>query len=213
MAQNRSSAVMQLRGEGNDISDCLPQGPFGCILADPPWSFLTYGKTRITPHRCVEDHYRTMTFDHLAALPVQDIAAKHAALFMWIVDSHFEEALALGKSWGFTFKTIAFIWLKETINGRQLDIFRGESEPRISMGYWTRKQAEICLLFTRGKPKRQSKAVRQVIRDPRREHSRKPDQQYERIEALVQGPYLELFARQSQPGWTSWGNEVDRFDG
>ena len=191
--------------------DALPPSHFGCILADPPWGFLTHSKKRTTPHRCVADHYDTMTFEELAALPVADVAAKDCALFMWIVDSHFDEALAIGKEWGFSFKTVAFIWLKETVNGRQLDIFKGESDPRISMGYWTRKQAEICLLFTRGKPKRQSKGVRQVIRDPRREHSRKPDEQIPRIEALVGGPYLEMFARTQRPGWTVWGNQTDKF--
>lgn len=190
----------------------LPTGPFATILCDPPWGFLTYGKKRTTPHRGAEDHYETMTHDDLRALAVADAAGKDCALFMWIVDSHFDEALALGAAWGFTFKTVAFIWLKETENGRQLDIFKGESDPRISMGYWTRKQAEICLLFTRGKPKRLSKAVRQVIRDPRREHSRKPDEQYARVEALVGGPYLEMFARQARPGWSAWGNQTDKFE-
>lgn len=190
----------------------LPPGPFGCILADPPWGFLTYEKHRTTPHRGAEEHYKTMSHEELLALPVAACASKDAALFMWIVDSHFDEALALGAAWGFKFKTVAFIWLKETENGRQLDIFKGESDPRISMGYWTRKQAEICLLFTRGKPKRLSKAVRQVIRDPRREHSRKPDEQYARIAALVGGPYLEMFARQAAPGWTAWGNQTDKFE-
>lgn len=102
--------------------------------------------------------------------------------------------------------------VRQTQDGRQLDIFKGESDPRMSMGYWTRKQTEQCWLFTRGKPKRLSKGVRQVIRDPRREHSRKPDEQYARIEALVGGPYLELFARQQRPGWTSWGNQVEKFE-
>lgn len=190
----------------------LPAGPFATILCDPPWGFLTYGKKRTTPHRGAEDHYGTMTHDELVALPVVHAAGKDCALFMWIVDSHFDEALALGAAWGFTFKTVAFIWLKETENGRQLDIFKGESDPRISMGYWTRKQAEICLLFTRGKPKRLSKAVRQVIRDPRREHSRKPDEQYARVEALVAGPYLEMFSRQARPGWVAWGNQTDKFE-
>ncbi len=190
----------------------LPPGPYSTILADPPWGFLTYGAKRVTPHRTEEDHYKTMTHEDLLALPVSDVAAKDCAMFMWIVDSHFDEALALGKAWGFNFKTVAFIWLKESANGRQLDIFKGESDPIISMGYWTRKQAELCLLFTRGRPKRLSKGVRQVIRDPRREHSRKPDEQYTRIEALVSGPYLEMFARQAAPGWTAWGNEVGKFE-
>lgn len=190
----------------------LPTGPFGCILADPPWAFKTFSGKRGTPHRSANDHYVTTDTRVLADMPVASVAAKDCALFMWVVDSHLDQALDLGRAWGFGFKTVAFIWLKETENGRQLDIWNGESEPRISMGYWTRKQAEICLLFTRGKPARLSKGVRQIIRDRRREHSRKPDEQYERIEALVGGPYLEMFARQSRPGWSSWGHEVGKFD-
>jgi len=80
------------------------------------------------------------------------------------------------------------------------------------MGYWTRANSEPCLLATRGKPKRLSAAVRQGIIEPRREHSRKPDCVHERIERLVAGPYLELFARATRPGWTCWGNEVGKFD-
>ena len=190
----------------------LPAGPFGCILADPPWSFMTYSKKRTTPHRGAKDHYSVMPASDLRDLPVIGSAAKDCALFMWVVDSHLDEALALGEAWGFKFKTCAFIWLKETQAGRQLDIFKGESDPVISMGYWTRKQTEQCWLFTRGKPKRLSMGVRQVIRDPRREHSRKPDEQYARIEALVGGPYLEMFARQAKPGWTAWGNQTDKFE-
>ena len=135
-------------------------------------------------------------------LPVEALAAKHAVMFMWVVDSHVDQAIELGKAWGFGFKTIAFIWMKTTAAGN----------PRIGMGYWTRKGAEVCLMFTRGKPKRLDKGVREMIVAPRREHSRKPDEQYERIERLVAGPYVELFARQSRPGWDSWGNQTTKFD-
>ncbi len=82
----------------------------------------------------------------------------------------------------------------------------------MGMGYWTRQEAEICHLFKRGKPKRLSRGVRSVIRAPRREHSRKPDEQYDRIEALVEGPYLEMFSRQNRSGWTSWGNQTEMFE-
>jgi N6-adenosine-specific RNA methylase IME4 len=78
-------------------------------------------------------------------------------------------------------------------------------------GYWTRANPELCLLFTRGKPKRLSAAVRKLMIAPRREHSRKPDQQYQDIEQLVGGPYLELFARTEREGWTSWGNQTGKF--
>jgi N6-adenosine-specific RNA methylase IME4 len=191
----------------------LPLGPFACILADPPWSFLTYGKARTTPHRGVNDHYGTMTADELTALPVADVAARDAVLLMWVVDSHFEEALTLGRAWGFAPKSIAFVWLKRSpLDARQVTMLRTIAPPaKIGMGYSTRKQAELCLLFTRGKPKRLSKGVRQVIEAPRREHSRKPDETFARVQALYAGPYLELFAREGRTGWTAWGNQVDKF--
>ena len=191
----------------------LPPGPFACIYADPPWAFRTYSGEKMTPHRCAEDHYRTMDFAALSALPVADVAAKDCALFMWVVGSHFEEAFRLAGAWGFSFKTDAFYWLKQRlIDADQADLFTGDiAEPRMGFGYWTRKQIEPCLLFTRGSPRRLSASVRQAIIEPRREHSRKPECARDRIEALVDGPYLELFARSTRPGWSSWGNEIDKF--
>lgn len=168
----------------------------------------------MTPHRCAEDHYRTMTFEEMAALPVGDIAAKDCALFMWVVGSFLVEAIDLARAWGFEFKTDAFYWLKQKLIGAdQIDFFTDDiAPPRMGFGYWTRKQVEPCWLFTRGNPKRISKGVRQAIIEPRREHSRKPDEQYTRIEKLVAGPRLELFARAPRPGWTVWGNETEKFD-
>lgn len=193
----------------------LPAGPFGRILADPPWPFASFSGEGGTPHRSAEDHYRTMPMADMMALPVETVAARDCALFMWIVDSHVPAAIELAGAWGFAFKTIAFIWMKERLLGAsQIDIFtRDLPEPRMSMGYWTRKQTESCLLFTRGKPKRIEKGVRQVIVAPRREHSRKPDEQYGRIERLVDGPGLELFARTQRPGWEVWGNQTEKFAG
>ncbi len=183
------------------MSGDLPAGPFGCILADPPWAFKSFSGKTGTPHRSANDHYVTMPWEDIAALPVQEVAAKDCALFMWVVDSHLDVAIELARAWGFEFKTRAFTWRKLTSTGIA----------RIGMGYWTRKQTEMCWLFTRGKPKRLSKGVREIIDAQRREHSRKPDEQYERIEALVGGPRLELFARTARPGWSAWGNETQRF--
>lgn len=179
----------------------LPAGRYGAILADPPWAFRTWSGKTGTPHRTANDHYGTVALHGLASLPVRDIAAPDAALFMWAVDSHLDAAIDLGRAWGFRFKTLAFVWAKTTARGTH----------RIGMGYWTRKQCEVCLLFTRGKPRRRSKGVRQLICAPRREHSRKPDDIYDRIEALVDGPYCELFGRQEWPGWTAWGDQVQHF--
>lgn len=180
------------------------------LLADPPWEFMTYSGGAV-PQRAPEQHYPVMSLDELKALPVADLMAKDSGLVMWFIDSHLDQALALGRHWGFTFKTILFVWVKV-----------GKKDPNvrpITMGHWSRKQTEIALLFTRGKPKRLDAGVRQlietddhVIHAPRREHSRKPDEQFERIERLVAGPYAELFARKHRPGWVVWGNETSKFD-
>lgn len=177
----------------------LPLHHYGALLIDPPWAFRTYSGDDVTPHRTKEDHYRVMSPDDLTRLPVRLLVAPDCALFLWVVDSHLDAGIELGKSWGFNYKTRAFEWYKTRLNG--------EPGYPISMGYWTRKQTESCLLFTRGSPRRLSKGVRQIIEEPRREHSRKPDEVYRRIEALVAGPYCELFATQRWPGWSGWGHE------
>lgn len=195
-----------------DPFDGYPRDHYRAILADPPWAFRTFSGENMTPHRCAEDHYRTMELADIKSLDVSAVAARDAALFMWVVDSHIDAAIELGAAWGFSLKTCAFIWLKSGMYAAQFDLFTGDTpEPQIGFGYWTRKQAELCLLFTRGSPPRLSKSVRQVIVDRRREHSRKPDDQYARIEALVGGPYLEMFARTRRPGWDAWGNQIDKF--
>lgn len=180
-------------------------GGFKTILADPPWAFKTYNhKTGTTPHRGADDHYQTMPMHELGFLPIADITAPNCALFMWVVDSHMDEALRLGQAWGFKFKTCAFVWFKGRNEG---------AVPKVGMGYWTRKQTEQCWLFTKGKPSRISKGVEQALFCGRGQHSAKPDEQYERIEALCGGPYLELFSRLSRPGWTAWGNQTAKRDG
>lgn len=173
----------------------LPAGPFGAILCDAPWSFRTYGGKDTAPTRQAQSPYDVMSLASLKSLPVGDVAAKDCILFMWTVSHLQDEASDVAKAWGFTPKSVAFIWDKG----------------RIGMGYWIRQEAEICKLYTRGKPKRMDAGVTQMIRAKRREHSRKPDEQYARIERLVDGPYLELFARQAWPGWSSWGNQADKF--
>ena len=169
---------------------------YGALLIDPPWHFKTFSGKVSIPFRGAHQHYETMKDKDIIALPIADLAAKDCALFMWVVDSHLDVALKCFDAWGFKFKTNAFVWNKRSIG----------------MGYWTRKQTEMCWLATKGKPKRLSKGVPQVIDEPRREHSRKPDEIYNRIEALVAGPYLEMFARQKITGWDSWGNET-KFQG
>ena len=143
-----------------------------------------------------------MNLDDIKAMPVADLAAKDCVLFLWAIDPMLPQALEVGAAWGFTFKTIGFYWGKTGVNGNFT----------MGTGHWTRANPEQCLLFTRGKPKRVSAAVRKLIVAPRREHSRKPDECISSIEQLVNGPYLELFSRQARPGWDSWGNQTDKFN-
>jgi N6-adenosine-specific RNA methylase IME4 len=186
----------------------LPRGHFGAILADPPWRYEVWSEQSQNT-RLASAHYDVMSSDEIAFLPVKELAADDCVLFLWITWPQLLDSLQIIDEWGFSYKTCAFAWLKAHAN--QLELFKDDINPQVGMGYWTRANSEPCLLATRGKPKRLNADVRQGIIAPRREHSRKPSGVHERIERLVAGPYLELFARQSHPGWTSWGNEVDKF--
>jgi N6-adenosine-specific RNA methylase IME4 len=181
----------------------IPRGHFGAILADPPWQFKTWSENG--EGRSPE--YDTTDVKHLVRFPVEDLAAKNCVLFCWATWPHLKSALWLISAWGFTYKTCAFSWMKAD----PYRLFADDATPFAGMGYWTRANTEPCLLATRGKPKRLNADVRQGIIAPRREHSRKPDSIHDRIERLVPGPYLELFARQSRLGWTSFGNQTDKF--
>ena len=186
----------------------LEPGKYGAILADPPWRFQAWSGKGTS--RAVENHYPTMEDEGMWKLPVWDLPAKDCVLFLWSVWPKLHDALGLIAHWGFEYKTCAFAWMKA--NASQIEMFRDDADPDMLLGYWTRANSEVCLLATRGKPKRLNADVRQGIIAPRREHSRKPDGIHERIERLVAGPYCELFARQRRSGWDVWGNEVDKFD-
>jgi N6-adenosine-specific RNA methylase IME4 len=182
----------------------LARGSFGAILTDVPSRFETWSEKG--KGRSAERHYDTMTWDELRALDVASLAAPDCALFHWATWPTLPQQLGLIAAWGFTYKTCAFCWAKA--DASQIDMFRDDADVQIGTGFWTRSNTEPCLLATRGKPKRLHADVRQAIIEPRREHSRKPDQIYDRIERLVAGPYLELFARRRRPGWSAWGNEL-----
>lgn len=191
----------------------LPAGPFACVLADPPWQFnsLWGGRPVKTEagyaSRAVDAHYDTMSIDEICALPVADSCADDCVLFMWTCWPVLQKSFKVLDAWGFTYKTCGFSWMKAD----PYRLFADDKTPFAGMGYWTRANTEPCLLATRGKPKRRAKDVRQGIIAPRREHSRKPDEIHGRIERLVDGPYLEMFARQTRPGWIVWGNQTDKF--
>jgi N6-adenosine-specific RNA methylase IME4 len=189
-----------------DIFAGLPRNHFSAIYADPPWRFSVWGRRS---SRDPERHYPTHDTENIATLPVGDLAADDACLFMWFSWPMLPDALSLIETWGFNYKTCAFAWIKG--DARQIEFFKEETKADMTLGYWTRANSEVCLLATRGKPKRLNAGVRQAIIEPRREHSRKPDCVYQRIERLVAGPYLELFARSTRPGWSSWGNQVGKF--
>jgi N6-adenosine-specific RNA methylase IME4 len=146
-----------------------------------------------------------MSHEEIYALPVEALAAKDCTLFLWVVQTQLQQAFAVVRRWGFDLKSIAFAWVK----GDESD----DLHVPMGCGYWTRAGFEQCWIATRGHPSRLHADVRQVIVEPRREHSRKPDVTCERIERLVAGPYLELFARRERPGWTTWGDEVVPPDG
>tara|TARA_R100000030_G_scaffold43260_1_gene32623 strand:- start:204 stop:737 length:534 start_codon:yes stop_codon:yes gene_type:complete len=175
----------------------LPNKKYGVIYADPPWSFKTYSEKG--KDRSPEKHYPVLSIADIIRLPVDRIAKDNAVLLMWVVDPLLDQAFKVIDAWGFKYKTVGFTWAKS--NKTKPGFFTG-------LGYWTRGNPEMCLLATKGKPKRLSKSVPQLVIDQRREHSKKPDIMYKHIENLLEGPYIELFARQKVSGWDAWGNEV-----
>jgi len=172
---------------------------YSCILADPPWEYRVWSKKGAG--RCAENHYSTMKLTDICALPVAELADKDCALFLWATFPNLQEAFEVIKAWGFTYKTVAFVWCKR--NRKSPGYFTG-------MGYYTRANAEICLLATKGSPKRVSKSVRQIIDTPIERHSKKPDETRDRIVQLFGDvPRMELFARDRADGWDCFGNEVE----
>lgn len=185
--------------------DRFPKNHYGALLVDPPWRFLARAKKgerdRI-PQRGIIQDYKTMSLADLKALPVKERLADNAAVFMWGFGTMYPQMLELGDAWGLRFITDVWQWGKTGKNGR----------PCFGMGYWSRRSVETVFMFANGRPKRLSKSVRQFKADPRlKEHSRKPESIYDDVEALVDGPYLEMFARQQRIGWGAWGDEIYKF--
>ena len=172
---------------------------YNIIYADPPWTFKTYsekGKAK----KSAEVHYPCMTKKEIQDLPIKNLAAQDCVLFLWVTFPCLQEGLELIEKWGFKYKTCGFTWVKK--NKKSDSYFWG-------LGYWTRANAELCLIATKGKPKRVSKNVHQVCDAKIAEHSKKPDEIRDRIVKLCGDlPKIELFARQYAEGWDCWGNEV-----
>ena len=175
---------------------------YNIIYADPPWQYKTWsGKGK--EKKSAENHYPCMKKEDIQNLPVQNISANDCVLFLWVTMPCLEEGLELIRKWGFTYKTCGFTWVKK--NKKSDSYFWG-------LGYWTRANAELCLIATKGKPKRVSKSVHQICDAKIMEHSKKPNEIRERIVKLCGDlPRIELFARQCADGWDCWGNETDKF--
>ncbi len=186
----------------------LRRNHYGAIYSDPPWHYAVWAEDSQSS-RLASAKYQVMSTADIAALPVAELAAPDCALFMWITWPQLFDSKDVLDGWGFTYKTCAFSWTKA--HAGQIEMFDDGLPAQVGMGYWTRANSEVCLLAIRGKPKRLNADVRQGIIEPRREHSRKPDCIPGRIERLVAGPFLELFARTTRPGWDSWGNQTDKF--
>tara|TARA_R100000808_G_scaffold9248_4_gene25482 strand:- start:807 stop:1364 length:558 start_codon:yes stop_codon:yes gene_type:complete len=177
----------------------LPNKKYNIIYADPPWFFKTRSKKG--EKKSADNHYSCMNINDIYNLPVKNIAEDNSFLFLWVTYPLLVEGVETIKRWGFTYKTCAFSWVKK--NKVADSLFWG-------LGYWTRANNEICLLGTKGTPKRVSKSVHQVVVDRIKEHSKKPDCVRDRIVQLCGDlPRIELFARQKTKGWDYWGDEVD----
>lgn len=196
-------------------------GNYSVLYCDPPWKFRA-GRDIRTPEDLERIRelkgrgapYLTMTLPHIAALPVREIAAPQAVLFMWITGPFFAIGahLPVMKAWGFKPKAIGFTWVK--LRKRAPGLFLDPKlDLHVGLGLTTRKNAEFCLIGTRGRSLRKSTNVHEVGLFPLREHSRKPDEFRTRIENYVGEGHrkVELFARAAAPGWEAWGNEVGKF--
>ena len=170
------------------------------ILADPPWKY----QDNLAFHGGggAEHHYNTMTQTDICSLPIEKISSDDCVLFLWVTYPMLKEGLEVIEAWGFEYKSIAFQWIKR--NQNKNGYFFG-------LGRWTRGNTEPCLLAVRGKPKRRSCNVFQIIDQPVGKHSQKPKIQYRLIEKLMGDlPRIELFARDRWEGWDAWGNEVSK---
>lgn len=172
------------------------------IYADPPWQYRVYSQKG--QGRSAENHYHTMNIKDIMALPVDKIADKDCILFLWITFPCLKEGIEIMERWGFKYKTCGFNWVKR--NKKKNTYFMG-------LGFWTRSNSEVCLIGTKGQPKRVSKSVSQICDARIMEHSRKPAEIRERIVELCgELPRIELFARDKVKGWDSLGDEIDGKD-
>jgi N6-adenosine-specific RNA methylase IME4 len=178
-------------------SNPFPNKKYRIILADPPWEYRDKANAG---KRGASHKYRTQSIDWIADLPVAKIADDNCILFLWVTMPKLNECWEVIDCWGFEYKTVAFTWIKKDKVANTL--FTG-------MGRWTRANAEVCLLCTKGQPDRINASVHSVVVSRIREHSRKPDEVRDRIVKLCGNiSRIELFARERVDGWSCWGDEV-----
>lgn len=186
----------------NDEIPALPRvdGGFRTVLADPPWRFQ-HRTGKVAPEHRRLDRYSTLDLDDICALPVADAVATNAHLYLWVPNALLPDGLRVMEAWGFRYVS-NLVWAK-----RRKD---GGPDGR-GVGFYFRNVTELLLFGVRGSMRTLAPARSQVnmIETRKREHSRKPDEQFALIEACSPGPFLELFARYPQPGWTAWGDEAD----
>lgn len=184
---------------------------YSTVLIDPPWEFKT--RSDKGKGRSPEKHYPCMTTAEMCAIPLEQLFMPDCAVFIWGTWPKLPDVFTLASAWGLQYVTTAFIWAKTNKVGEGFVLSLDDNANWfMGLGYITRANTEPCFLFRRGRPKRQSKNVRQLIVARRRRHSEKPPQIYTNIEALYPAPYCEVFARQPRPGWHSIGNEIDGKD-
>ena len=186
-----------------DLHETAGEQRFGTILADPPWQFQNRTGKMAPEHRRLS-RYGTLKLDDIRSLPVAEIAAERAHLYLWVPNALLPEGLAVMAAWGFIYKS-NIVWHK---------IRRDGGPDGRGVGFYFRNTTELVLFGVRGKDARTLEAGRRqvnIIKTMKREHSRKPDELYSIIENCSWGPFLELFARGPRDGWTAWGDQSERY--
>lgn len=172
----------------------LPTGKYQIIYADPPWQYYKGG------YKNQEQHYDSLSVEELKQMPLDDLAADNCILFLWVTFPMLNEVFDLIKWWGFNYSTVGFVWVKAKKDG---------TGHFFGLGNWTRSNAELCLIATKGSIERKDASISQIIYSPVEEHSKKPDIVRDKIVQLAGDlPRIELFARQKAEGWDVWGNEI-----
>lgn len=181
---------------------------YNIIYADPPWQYgskSAVNNSNGSEIKKLSEHYNSMTIDDIKSIDIKSITEDDACCFMWVTDSHLKEGIEVMESWGFKYKTVAFVWVKTTNKGNYCK----------NVAPWTLKSTELCLFGTKGTMTKYKKnnSIESLVFAERFKHSQKPEEVRSRIESLFGDlPKLELFARSGREGWTTVGNAIDGMD-